>query len=54
MTLMRNLDHIEMEIKEILKHIKNWSHDNDVAETRLEALRDFVISTREAMEDDHR
>ena len=54
MTLMRNLDHIEDEIKEILKYMCRWPNDHEYVKTRLDNLRGFVISTREAMEDDHR
>jgi hypothetical protein len=53
MTLMRDLDHIEMEVKEIRKHLLSY-RDIETATEWLGRLRDFVIATRERMEDDHR
>lgn len=54
MTIMRNLDHIETQIKEIRKHLLSYPQDVETATEWLGLLRQFVISTREAMEDDHR
>ena len=54
MTLMRNLDHIETQIKEIRKHLLAYPQDVETATEWLGRLRDFVIKTRSRYEDDHR
>lgn len=54
MSHIRNLDHIETEIKEVLKYMRRWPNDHDYLENRLDNLRDFVIAARNLIEDDHR
>lgn len=52
--MMRDLDRIETELKEIRKHILTYPKDTETVTEWLEWLRDFVITARERMEDDHR
>lgn len=52
--MLRELDHIEIELKEIRKHLLNYPKDVETATEWLERLRLFIIETRLRYEDDHR
>ena len=52
--MIRDLDYIETELKEIRKHLMTYPKDTETATEWLGRLRDFVIETRSRYEDDHR
>ena len=58
MSMVRNLEHIEHEVKEIRKHLLSWPGDDlvlhpdvEAAADRLLSLRNFLISVREQVKE---
>jgi len=49
MNMVRNIDHIENEVKEIRKDLLSWPDDLEAAADRLLTLRNFLISVREQL-----
>lgn len=50
-SMIRNINHIENEVKEIRKQILSWPDDGETATDRLLTLRNFLISVREQLGD---
>jgi len=51
MSMVRNLDHIEHELKEVRKHLLSWPDDIEAAADRLLSLRNFLVSVREQLKE---
>jgi len=48
-SMIRNIDHIEHEVKEIRKDLLSWPDDVEAAADRLLSLRNFLVSVREQL-----
>jgi len=47
--MIREIDYIEHEVKEIRKHLLSWPDDIEEAADRLMSLRNLLVSVREQL-----